>query len=187
MTTRPTRTTTMRPNSLRTTTPDNRRDLRNHTRPLTPSTYRTIRLNPTTTRLTALPRTPSNIRHRSSGMARRGRPSISQSHHPHLYPRLLSLLPRSTDQNPRPHLPPLPLPLRHRHLRLRPRPPLSAYMRLRPSRTPTRRLDERRGHPKPPTHLPNINANRGRKKLPPLLGIPHPWRQQPRWILTLER
>ena len=182
MTTRPTRTTTMRPNFLRTTTPGNRRDLRNHTRPLTPSTYRTIRLNPTTTRLTAPPRTPSRIRHHSSGMARRGRPSTSQSHNPHLYPRLPSLLPRSTDQNPRPYPRPLPLPLRHRHrhLRPRPRPPLSAYMRLRPSLTPTRSLDERRGHPRPPTRLPNPSANRERKKLPPLLGIPHPWRQQPR-------
>jgi len=186
MTTRPTRTTTMRPNSLRTTTPGNRRDLRNHTPLLPPSTYRTTPLNPTTTRLTVPPLTPSRIRDHPSGMARPGLPSISPSHRPHLCPSLPFLLPRSADRNPRPYLPPPPLRLRLRHLRLHPWPPPSVYMQLRPSRIPTRRLDEQQGHPRPPTRLPNPSANRGRKKLL-LLGILHPWHQQVRWILTLER
>lgn len=182
MTTRPIRTTTMRTNSLRTTTPGNPRDLRNHTPLLPPSTYRTTPLNPTTTRLTVPPLTPSPIRHHRSGTASRGLPSISPSHRPHLYPRV-PFLPRSADRNPRPYLPPPPLRLRHPRLRLHPR---RVYMRLPPSRIPTRRLDGQQGHPRPPTRLPNPSANRGRKKLP-LLGILRPWHQRVRWILTLER
>jgi hypothetical protein len=161
MTTRPIRTTPTMPLNSPRITPDNR-DLLNHT-PL-PSTYRTTRLNTTTTLITALPLTPFRIQRRLSGMARRGLRSVSPWHHRRPYQRHPFLLPLA-DQNPRPYL----------RLRLHPRP--SVYMLLPPSHCPTQRRGGPQGHPRLQIHLPNPSASRGRKKLP-FLGTPHRWRRQ---------
>jgi hypothetical protein len=177
MTTRPIRRTTrtMPLNSPR-ITPGNSRDRLNHTNTNTnptplPSTYRTTTpFNPTTTLLMVLPLTPFRIQRRSSGMARRGLRSVSPCPHRHPFKRH-PCLPTSADRN----LPPY-LHLRlHQHRHRHPRP--SAYMRLPPSHSPTRRRGEPQGHPRPPIRLPNPSASRGRKKLP-FLGIPHRWRRQ---------
>jgi hypothetical protein len=165
MTIRPIRITRTMPLNSPRTTQDNR-DLLNHT-PL-PSTYRTIRPNPTITPITARPLTAFRIQRRS-GIANRGLRSVSSLwHHRRLYQRHPCRLP-SADQSLRPYL----HPRLHRHRRPRP----SAYMRLPPSHIPVQRRGEPQGHPRPLIRLLNPSASRGRKKLPSL-GIPHRWHRQ---------
>ena len=162
----------MPPNFPR-TTQDNR-DLLRHT-PL-PSTYRTIRPNPTTTPITARPLTAFRIQRRS-GMASPGLRSVSLWHHQRLYQRH-PCRPPSADQSLRPYL----HPRLHRHRRPRP----SVYMRRPPNHIPVQRRGEPQEHPRPLIRLPNPSASRGRKRSP-FLGIPHRWRRQLRWILISGR